>query len=57
MEHTCNCPYCKLEATNKKLLEALKNWFDCADDHEHSCRCGREKAKQAISSAEGKEQS
>jgi len=35
------------------LLEALKNWFVCADEHETTCMCGREKAKAAIAKAEG----
>ena len=34
------------------LLEAMKNWFECADEHDASCLCGRDGAKAAIAKAE-----
>ncbi len=36
------------------MLEALKNWFECADEHDIPCRCGRDKALAAIAKAEGR---
>jgi len=35
------------------MLEALKNWFVCADEHEVACTCGRDKARAAIAKVEG----
>ena len=42
----------KLILATPDMLEALKNWFECADEHDLNCRCGRNKAKFAIQKAE-----
>ncbi len=44
-----------LIASAPKLLEALENWFVCADEHDTPCRCGRDKACAAIAQATGKD--
>ena len=34
-----------------ELLDALENWFDCADNHDIPCTCGRDGANAAIAKA------
>jgi len=36
---------------HEELLEALQNWFECADEHDIPCRCGRDRARAAIAKA------
>lgn len=42
-----------LMATAPVLLAALELWFECADEHEIVCRCGRDAAQAAIAKAKG----
>ena len=35
------------------VVEALENWFECSDNHDTMCTCGRDKAKAAITKAKG----
>lgn len=44
----------KLEAEKIQLVEALKLWKECADEHDIMCHCGRD-ARDAALKAAGEE--
>jgi len=37
------------------LVDGLQNWFECADEHDVMCMCGRDGARAALKLAEGGE--
>ena len=52
----CDGKQCEVCEINAELLEALKLWKECAEEHANACTCGREARDAAIAKATGRAQ-